>query len=59
MNVGWPEGLLLAWFAIILTVAATNDGQPLPPPHDRYRFGVTALRIGLFFGLLWWGGFFS
>jgi hypothetical protein len=59
MNIGWPQGLLLSWFAIIVVVAATNDGEPFKPPYDRYRFGVTVLRTAMLLGLLWWGGFFS
>jgi hypothetical protein len=59
MHIGWPEGLMLGWIAIQLTVSATNDGQPLKPPYDCYRFGLTALRTAIIRGLLYWGGFFA
>ena len=55
MNIGWPEGLLLALYFLSLTVHAAKHGQP----RDNYNFPLTLVGFAIIMLLLWQGEFFA
>lgn len=56
MNVGWPEGILLALLALNILATAALDGKPRTGTHS---FPLAVCAGAISFGLLWWGGFFA
>lgn len=55
MNIGWPEGILLALLFINLCIHFGLQGQE----RGTYNGGKYLFDAGLTLGLLWWGGFFA
>lgn len=52
INIGWPEGLFLAWLAIVLLRHAARDNQemrhdsgPLKGEIMKFQFGVQFMRV--------------
>ncbi len=56
MNIGWPEGLILAIMALSLLANAALDGKPRT---GTYSFPLTICSAAFSFCLLYWGGFFA
>jgi hypothetical protein len=56
MEIGWPQGIYLAFVALHLILAAIMDGEPRTGKH-KFSIAFVASLIGL--GLLYWGGFFG
>jgi hypothetical protein len=56
MNIGWPEGIYLAFAALNLLAAAHIHGRPRTGEHN---FPATLVGTSIVFGMLYWGGFFA
>ena len=66
INIGWPQGLFLAWMFVALGVAAATNGQQklettgerkgLPELHS---FPLALVWVAMLLTLLYLGGFFS
>ena len=56
MNIGWPEGIYLAFVLVATGWSIANHGKPRTGKQN----GLASILGGLIvFGLLWWGGFFA
>jgi len=55
MNIGWPEGILIALMFLSLAIHAGKHGQPREP----YDFPVALVSFMISLTLLYFGGFFS
>ncbi len=56
MNVGWPEGFILAIMVFNLLATAVLDGKPRT---GKFSFPLTLCSAAISFALLYWGGFFA
>lgn len=56
MNIGWPEGIVLAIMAFKLVATAALNGSPR---KGNFNFPLQLCSAGFSFWLLWWGGFFA
>jgi hypothetical protein len=56
MNIGWPEGIWFGLAALALIMGIAQDGEPKTGKHSLTE---RMLSVGISFGLLYWGGFFS
>lgn len=56
MNVGWPEGIMLALLLIGTGLQLAVHGQPRTGKVDAL---VTVASTCVILALLWWGGFFA
>ena len=56
MNIGWPEGILLAIIAFNLLVKVLVDGEPRTGKHSLAGGMLDAM---ILVALLYWGGFFA
>lgn len=59
MEVGWPEGIWIAYTLFMLTSAALLNGHPHEPWPKKWSFPVSVMSAVWSFLLLWWGGFFA
>lgn len=55
MNIGWPEGILLALMFISLTSNAVMHGKP----RDAYSFPIAMVNFMICVLLLYLGGYFA
>lgn len=56
MNIGWPEGIYLAFVFIKLLIEAGENGKEVKRTRN---FGISLLASMVWFGILYWGGFFA
>lgn len=56
MNIGWPQGLALAWLFLGICLHASKNGRPR---DGHYDLGSALITNAAFIGLLAWGGFFG
>lgn len=66
MNIGWPEGIIIAMMFLSLMIGAVKNGDPRiettgarKGEPERYSFPVVLVRVSLMMVLLYLGGFFS
>lgn len=55
MSIHWPQGILLAVWALALMTAIRDSGKPM----GNYDPVSKLVDIGVYGALLWWGGFWT
>ncbi|MCT8003264.1 hypothetical protein NZL82_15415 [Sphingomonas sanguinis] len=56
MNIGWPQGILLALLFLSVCLHASKNGRPR---EGHYDLGASMLTAAIWVGLTYWGGFFG
>ena len=56
INIGWPEGIMIAFMFMNLFLSAVKHGEPR---EQNFNFLVTIVSTMLSLMLLYFGGFFS
>lgn len=56
IHIGWPQGIMLAWFLLVLALNVRFHGKPKTGLHNGWAgFTVQCL----IYAVLFWGGFFG
>ena len=56
MDIGWPEAIWIGLIVLANLVAAVQHGKP---KRENWDHPTTLAGSLIFFGLMYWGGFFS
>lgn len=56
MSIYWPQGIMLACWAVRLLVHVAKNGEPTGHKYDPWAVVISS---AISFGLLWWGGFWT
>jgi hypothetical protein len=56
MNIGWPEGIVIAIMALNLVGSAALNGTPR---KGNFNFPLQLCSTAFSCWLLWWGGLFA
>lgn len=56
MNIGWPQGTILAMMFLVVCINASRNGEPR---RGHYDLGAAMIGAAAEIAILYWGGFFS
>lgn len=59
MNIGWPQGIVLALILYNLINHGFNHGEPRHEWYSHYNIGVQLVDDAVMLLILYWGGFFG